>query len=123
MNKIFILQNYLAKQLSGKLNYTDSEYWQKKKILGSELLEKTKDFNLSVDDFNSLTVDDVEKLGFCKWSEEFENLYLIPSYLWRFLPCGLEIRNLDNEIIKYNDFNCLDNDERFGCLAYGLEIK
>ena len=123
MNKIFILQNYLAKQLSGKLNYTDSEYWQKKTILGSELLEKTKDFHLTSDDFNSLTPSDAEKLGFCKWSDEFENLYLIPSYLWRFIPSGLDIRDFDNMPVDYNDFNCLDNDERFGCLAYGLEIK
>lgn len=86
-------------------------------------MEKAKDFSLTIDDFNSLTVDDAKKLGFRKWSDEFEDLYLIPSYLWRFIPSGLDIRDFDNNHVEYEDFNCLDNDERFGCLAHGIIIK
>ena len=122
MNKMFILQNYLAKQVSGKLNYLDSEYWQNKKITGSDIIDKTKDFSLTVDDFNSLNIDDARKLGFSKWSDEFDDLYLIPSYLWRFIPSGLDIRDFDNNTIIYDSFDQLDNDERFGCLAYGVII-
>ena len=123
MSKLFILQNFLAKQLSGKLNYLDNEYWQNKAITGNDILEKTKEFTLTVEDFNSLSISDAKSLGFSKWSDEFEELYLIPSYLWRFIPVGLDIRDFDNNSVLYDDFSQLDNDERFGCLAYGLNIK
>lgn len=123
MSKIFILQNFLAKQLSGKLNYLENEWWQKNAITGVDILDKTKDFKLTIEDFNSLSVDDAKNLGFSKWSDEFENLYLIPSYLWRFIPSGLDVRDFDNNTVIYDSFEQLDNDERFGCLAYGLIIK
>lgn len=123
MNKMFILQNFLARQLSGKLNYLDNKHWQEKQIKGNDILELTKDFTISVDDFNSLTVDQAKCLGFNKWSDEFKDLYLIPSYLWRFIPVGLDVRDFYNNPVLYDDFSQLDNDERFGCLAFGIIIN
>ena len=72
MSKIFILQNFLARQVSGKINYLENEYWQKKIITGAEILNLTKDFSLSADDFNKLTIEQAKCLGFCKWSDKFE---------------------------------------------------
>ena len=123
MSKIFILQNFLARQVSGKINYLENEYWQEKIITGAEILNLTKDFSLIADDFNKLTIEQAKCLGFCKWSDEFDDLYLIPSYLWRFIPIGLDIRDFYNNRVIYDNFNDLNNDERFGCLAFGVIIK
>ena len=123
MNKLFKLQNFLARQLSGKLNYINNKYWQDKKITGESIFEKIQDFTISVDDFTSLSVDDAKKLGFCLWSEDQPNLYLIPSYLWSFLPKGLKVVSFNNDDVVIEKPEDIDNDERFGCLAYGINIE
>jgi hypothetical protein len=60
-------------------------------------------------------------LGFQKWSEE-NPVYLIPLWLFPFLPEEVELRCINGEknTLKKAD---MDNDNRFGCLAYGVIPK
>ena len=73
-------------------------------------------------DFNNLTVEEARELRFGRWSEELPNLWLFPLYLVPIIPEGLEIMYIDGEkgIFKKDE---MDNDIRFGCVAYGIEIK
>lgn len=123
MNNIFILQAWLANKVAPIINYTDSEHWQKTPLNGKEILNQIGDFEIAKDDFESLTKDQAEMLGFKRWSEEEPDLLLIPAYLWRFIPSGLNLKSINGEVENYKTFEDLDNDCRFGCLAYGLEIK
>lgn len=71
--------------------------------------------------FNELTPTQAYELGFRKWDEE-DNLYLIPLWLYKALPDGLEVTSIDGDkLIVGKDY--LDNDIRFGVLAFGIKLK
>lgn len=70
---------------------------------------------------NSLTKEKAEELGFRKWSDE-KNLYLIPGVFYDFLPKGLKVESIMGEK-KTVGTDYVDDDTRFGLLAYGIEIK
>lgn len=80
-----------------------------------------KDENFKPIDPNDFTVDELKKLGGCEWDEEFENLILIPIWMLPFLADEFEGATLDGEktLIK---LETRDNDNRFGCLAYGVYL-
>lgn len=65
-----------------------------------------------------LTAEQMEELGFGRWSDE-SPLMLIPLWLLPFLADEFEGGCIDGEsrVFKRDD---LDNDHRFGCLAYGV---
>lgn len=71
-------------------------------------------------DFNNLTVEEAKELRFGKWDED-SDLWLFPLWLVPLIPEGLEVTTISGETIKY-DKN-MDNDIRFGCVAYGIKIK
>jgi hypothetical protein len=72
-------------------------------------------------DFKNLTVDEAIELRFSRWDEDMPNLYLIPLYLVPVLPEGLEVTSISgNKKIVGKDY--IDNDIRFGCIAYGINI-
>lgn len=71
-------------------------------------------------DFSKLTEEDAIELGFGKWDEETD-LYLIPLYLLPILPIGIELTCIDGETIIYDGKN-VDDDVRFGRIAYGITI-
>ena len=73
-------------------------------------------------DFENLTRDEAHELRFAKWDENMPNLYLIPLYLVPALPVGIELTSIGGEKIIYDGKN-IDNDIRFGVIAYGIEIK
>lgn len=73
-------------------------------------------------DLTKITKEEAQELRFCKWSEEYPNLYLFPLWLVPIIPEGLEIMDICGEKYKYNS-KTADNDIRFGCVAYGIEIK
>jgi hypothetical protein len=78
------------------------------------LREKYKGF-----DFGSLSKKELSEFGFGNWDAE---LMLIPLYL---LPCikeGTELYSISDERIIVGK-DVLDNDVRFGCVAYGFKIK
>jgi hypothetical protein len=70
---------------------------------------------------SDLTDDEMLELGFGKW-EEGNPIRLIPLYLFPFLADEMEIEDINGEksIMKKSD---MDNDQRFGCLAYGVIPK
>lgn len=72
-------------------------------------------------DFNSLTVEEAKELHFGKWEEE-SDLWLFPLYLVPLIPEGLEVTSIGGEKYKYKKEEA-DNDIRYGCVAYGIEIK
>ena len=73
-------------------------------------------------DFKKITVEEAKELRFQRWSEEQPNLWLFPLYLVPIIPEGLEVTFITGEKAKYEK-DKMDNDIRFGCVAYGIEIK
>lgn len=72
-------------------------------------------------DFTKLTVEEVKELGFGKWDDE-NDLWLFPLYIVPIIPEGLEVMSISGNKFKYEKDKA-DNDIRFGCVAYGIEIK
>lgn len=72
-------------------------------------------------DFTKLTVKEAKELRFQRWSEEQPNLWLFPLYLVPIIPEGLEVTGISGGKYKYEK-DKMDNDIRFGCVAYGIEI-
>ncbi len=73
-------------------------------------------------DFNKIAVDEAMELRFGKWSDEQPNLWLFPLYLVPIIPEGLEIEYIDGTKGIYEKGK-MDNDVRFGCVAYGINIE
>lgn len=73
-------------------------------------------------DFKKITVEEAKELRFQRWSEEQPNLWLFPLYLVPIIPEGLEVTFITGEKAKYEKDKA-DNDIRFGCVAYGIEIS
>lgn len=65
-----------------------------------------------------LTAEQMDDLGFGVWSEE-NPMRLIPLWLLPFLPEEVNCGCIDGEIGKLKKSE-MDNDHRFGCLAYGV---
>lgn len=72
--------------------------------------------------FNNLTEGEAQELRFGKWSDDEPDLYLVPLYLLPILPVGTKLTCINGEEIIYDGKN-VDNDVRFGCLAYGVRVK
>ena len=88
------------------------------KIARKKFLEKLKDEI----DFNNLSEQEAKELQFGKWSEEDPTLCLIPIWLFPILPVGTKLTDIAGDEIVYDGKN-VDNDVRFGCLAYGVRVK
>jgi hypothetical protein len=88
------------------------------KIARKQFMEALKDEI----DFNNLSKKEAIELRFCKWSEEDPSLYLIPIWLLPILPVGTKLACINGDEIVYDGKN-VDNDVRFGCLAYGVRVK
>lgn len=93
---------------------------------------KVKELNLGFDtvydelkkhiDFTKLTLEEAKELRFKKFDEDMPDLWLFPLYLVPIIPEGLEVTSINGETFKYEK-DKMDNDIRFGCVAYGIEIK
>ena len=73
-------------------------------------------------DWDNLTVEEALELRFAKWSDDEPDLYLIPLYLLPVLPIGTELTSISGKTFIYDGTN-VDNDIRFGCIAYGIRVK
>ena len=71
-------------------------------------------------DLSKLTREEAIELRFMKWDDE-SDLYLIPLYLLSFIPIGTELTCISGAKVIYGETN-IDNDIRFGCLAWGIKI-
>ena len=77
--------------------------------------------------FQNYTLDQLFALGFRKWDED---LYLIPLWLYKFIPHGIELESINGKKIivgkEYQDKDSndhIDADIRFGCIAYGIKVE
>ena len=73
-------------------------------------------------DITKLTIEEAKELRFRRWDEELPDLWLFPLYLVPLIPEGLEVMSISGNKFKYEKDKA-DNDIRFGCVAYGIEIK
>lgn len=79
--------------------------------------EEVKDL-FSID---NLTVERAKILRFGKWSDEQPDLYLFPLWFVFFVPYGTKVISIDGKEFEYSENTDLDT--RFGCVAFGIEIK
>lgn len=111
---------YLANRVSETTQY---ENWSDKfcreeiKRVNQKFVEEIKNHI----DWDNLTEEDCKELRFGKWDEE-SGIYLIPLYLFPIIPIGLKVYCISGDEIV-NDGTNLDNDIRFGCIAYGIKPK
>lgn len=70
---------------------------------------------------DNLTKERAEALRFGKWSDEHPNLYLFPLWFVLFLPYGTKVIGIDGDAFEYSEET--DLDIRFGCVAFGIELK
>ena len=69
--------------------------------------------------FETITVAQAEDIGMRNFDKD---LYLFPGCFLDFLPNGLKVYSImGSEKIVGRDY--IDNDTRFGLLAYGIKIK
>lgn len=73
-------------------------------------------------DITKLTKEEAKDLRFAKWSNEYPDLYLFPLWIVPLIPEGIEVMDIFGEKFKYEK-DKVDNDTRFGYVAYGIEIK
>lgn len=73
-------------------------------------------------DLTKLTVEEAKELRFGRWSDEFPDLWLFPLWLVPIIPEGMEVIDINGNKFNYEKEKA-DNDIRFGCVAYGIEIK
>ena len=98
-------------------NWTDEFKMSVIKEIPSIVKGWEKEYGSFKIDPNLLTMEDTEKLGFGKWDDS--DLRLIPLWLFPFLSEELEVYSINGKkITKLSD---MDNDNRFGCLAYGIK--
>lgn len=73
-------------------------------------------------DPNNLTKSQLIELGGNKWSEELPNLVLIPIWMLPHLPDEFKGASFSGEEVTMKKSE-IDNDQRFGCLAYGVILE
>lgn len=118
--EIMNLLTWYANQIEMACEYCHepNDIYTEIKIARKKFLEKLKDEI----DFNNLSKQEAIELRFVKWSKEDPTLYLIPIWLLPILPVGTKLTAIDGDEIVY-DGKSIDNDTRFGCLAYGVRVK
>lgn len=88
----------------------------------SQALKVVRDKIIAEVDFTELAESELQELGFSKWSdEELPGVYLIPLYLYPCIPDGTVLTCIDGK--EYTKgVHAIDNDIRFGCIAYGIKV-
>ena len=71
---------------------------------------------------NNLTKSQLFELGGKGWGEDLPNLVLIPIWMLPHLPEEFKGASFSGEEVTLKTSE-LDNDHRFGCLAYGVILE
>ncbi len=71
-------------------------------------------------DLGQLDEDELKALGFKLWSETYPGLRLIPLWALPALPPSGTVYSIRGERVDYSPESPLDDDDRFGFLAYGV---
>lgn len=119
-NEIRNCLTWYANRVAETTQYNWSDEFCRKEI--KETTEKFLDELKKHIDWDNLTVEEARELRFMQWDEDMPDLYLIPLWLLPILPIGMEVTSIDGTKIINNGTN-IDNDIRFGCIAYGITIK
>lgn len=83
--------------------------------LAAEKIKKMEDYrDLQLAE---LTLTEMTELGFGRWSEESTGR-LIPGWMFPFLPNEIKTSCMDGSAVLRKSE--MDNDTRFGCLAYSV---
>lgn len=80
-----------------------------------------KESNNHLIDLSRMTVETAKEMRFSKWDNN-SDLYLFPLWFVPLIPIGTELTTISGDKIIYDGTN-IDNDIRFGCIAYGIELK
>lgn len=102
-----------AAEVMNYTNWSDHSAAEKIREIPAAMLEKIGKVNIA-----ELTADQMDDLGFERWSEE-NPMRLIPLWLYPFLPDEIEAECIDGKKSVHKKVD-MDNDHRFGCLAYGI---
>lgn len=114
-----IIRNTMARVSSEIWAYKSwSDKFCREHVLDTIKHIKDSEFFHKIDP-NRLSFNEVLQLGFGRWSEE-SSLMLIPLWLMPFLTESFEGGSINDETPRMLVTNELDNDHRFGCLAYGV---
>lgn len=70
---------------------------------------------------DNLTKERAKALRFGEWSDEQPDLYLFPLWFVLFLPYGTKVVGINGDTFEYSKETDLDT--RFGCVAFGIELK
>lgn len=109
------LSSFLLSQMTAFILYKDEpkmEYIQ----------EQLNHYYIPVEEWKKLLIAQAKLLGFKLWDED-SNLMLIPGYLYQYIPEGLELYSILGDKKEYKNYTDLDNECRYGCLAYGIHME
>lgn len=118
--KIESIKAHVLAMASESMVYTDWDIeFAASNVIGIPAWIKTNKTELSNLDLSELSSDDCVKLGFSKWNTETGlYLYLIPLYLFPFLPSDVDFTSVIGE--RVSRLEEISNDSRMGFLAYGI---
>lgn len=95
----------------------DADFSRKNLKEVPDKLKKAEGFRLI--DPSDLTESEMDDLGFGRWSED-NPIRLIPLWLKPFLAERIKAGSIDNGEAREIETASMDDDHRFGCLAYGV---
>lgn len=100
-------------------NWSDGFYRREIRIATIEFLNELRKHI----DFSKLTREEAIMLQFGKWDDK-SDIYLIPLYLLPIVPVGTELTCINGQTIIYDGTNVdnVDDDTRFGYIAWGIRI-
>lgn len=135
MNPLFTVSSLFARLTADAVNYAnlekENDCWVKEPIPVEVIRKQMDAIEIKKEDFQSLTREEALALGFSPWTdkvdpEEFDGrgpeVLLIPNYLYRLIPAGLDLWVISGKRAVYETYTDLDHDQRFCALAYGLII-
>ena len=102
-----------AAEVMNYTNWSDELAAKQIREISEVLADKIGKINIA-----ELTAPQMDDLGFGRWSKD-NLMRLIPLWLFKFLPDEIESECIDGTkaVLKTAE---MDNDNRFGCLAYGI---
>lgn len=122
-NTISLIRDYMVTEMASLLNYNWNDDFRIVKlntVMESIQASLERNHGSPTVDITQLTQGEALELGFRPWDDS--GLMLIPHYLWEFLRPGTEVTDIfgEKELITENYREEMDNDCRFGCLAFGI---
>ena len=122
--KALSCQSWLVNRISESKAYADS--WSDEFCLKDirQAIEKyySEDYVKEVFTLDNLTRERAKNLRFGRWNEdEQSDLYLFPLWFVFFLPYGTKVIGIGGDTFEYSEES--DLDIRFGCVAFGVELK